>query len=139
MKDHRATPTVATGDDTFVRALARLPRALETAFDAVVAHGPLPTNGMEVTEAILRRMAAFYKANERIRDFLGKRYMAPAADFFVETIAFYLKALIETHQLNPQVASERQVRRARGSMRPDISLWQRDRCMACVECKTQLG
>jgi hypothetical protein len=65
--------------------------------------------------------------------------MAAAADFFVETITYYLKALVESHQLDVEVSAERQVRRARGAMRPDISIWRDDQCLACIECKTQLG
>jgi hypothetical protein len=71
--------------------------------------------------------------------FLAKRITGAAADFFVETIAFYVKALAVTHQLDVTVASELTIRRARGAMRPDISIWRGDRCLACIECKTQLG
>jgi hypothetical protein len=37
------------------------------------------------------------------------------------------------------VASELKIRRARGGMRPDISIWRGDHCLMCIECKTQLG
>ena len=94
---------------------------------------------MEVTRAMLRRVSAFYEAQRRMKLFLGKRYAVAAADFLVETLVFYLKALAVTHQLNVEIASERQIRRKRGAIRPDISIWQGDECLACIECKTQLG
>ncbi len=116
-----------------------MPTALEKSFASLVEQGPLPVEGIEVTRAILLRLAAYYEAQQRVKEFLGKRYAGPAADFFVETVAFYLRALVATHALDVEIASERQVRRSRGAMRPDISVWRGDRCLACIECKTQLG
>jgi len=126
-------------DAVFRDALLHLPEAMEEAYARLVALGPLPIKGTEVTRGVLLRMQAFYEAQWSIKEFLGKRYIGAAADFFVETVAFYLKALVATHQLNIEVSSERQVRRARGAMRPDISLWSEEKCLACIECKTQLG
>jgi hypothetical protein len=130
---------VPDADQPFRSALEQLPTALEASFSALVAQGPLPLEGADVTRAILLRLSAFYEAQTRIKEFLAKRYSTSASDFFVETVTFYLKALVLTHGLNIEVESERQVRRARGAMRPDISLWNGDRCVACIECKTQLG
>jgi hypothetical protein len=39
-------------------------------------------------------MAAFYAAQLQMAAFLGRRYMRPAADFFVETIVFCLSSWI---------------------------------------------
>ena len=84
-------------------------------------------------------MAAFYRAQLQMMAFLDKRYMGAAADFFVETVVFFLKALAITHELDIDIAAEKTVRRARGAMRPDISIWRGEKCLACIECKTQLG
>lgn len=126
--------------DTVVRdALASVPAALEKSFDQLVSNGPVPLEGIELTRAVLFRMRAFYIAQAAIKDLLGKRYAGAGADFFVETVSFYLKALVDTHGLGVQVAAERPIRPKRGAMRPDISLWREDSCLACIECKTQLG
>ena len=101
--------------------------------------GPLPLDGLEVTHALLLRLSAFYAAQRNVDHFLDKRIRTAAADFFVETLAFYLKALVITHRLNAEVSVERVLQRKRGSIRPDISLWRGDTCVACIECKTQLG
>jgi hypothetical protein len=126
-------------DAAFRDALAQLPEALEESFRRLVAQGPLALHGTEITRAVLLRMAAFYQAQLRMMGFLGKHYMGAAADFFVETVVFFLRVLATTHQLDIEIAAERQIRRARGAMRPDISIWRDDKCLACIECKTQLG
>jgi hypothetical protein len=126
-------------DSTYRNALLALPRALEASFADLVQQGPLPLEGLEVTRALLLRLSAFYEAQVGVDKFLNKLIRTAAADFFVETLAFYLKALVTTHQLDAEVAVERRLQRTRGSMRPDISLWRSDQCLACIECKTQLG
>lgn len=125
--------------DPFRDLWMSMPGVLVESYEQVIGRGPLPLEGMDVTRAVLQRVSAFYEAQRAMKLFLGKRYAVAAADFLVETIAFYLKALAETHELNFDVASERQIRRKRGAIRPDISIWRDDRCLACIECKTQLG
>jgi len=133
----KKSPAIA--DASFREALHHIPDALEDSFTRVIKQGQLPIKGLSVTRSVLLRMVAFYEMHYRIKQFLSKRYTGPAADFFVETVVFYLKALAITRQLNIEVASELQLKRARGAMRPDISVWRNNRCLACVECKTQLG
>jgi hypothetical protein len=94
--------------------------------------------GTHVTEAILARMGAFYDAQLAIKSWLGKRYVGAGADFFVETVLFFLKAYIERLP-DLEVASERAVARKRGAPRPDITVWRGEECVAFAECKTQLG
>jgi len=131
--------TAVDADATFRDSIERLPGSLEEAFDRLVAQGPLALDGTDVTRAVLLRMSAFYRSQLRMMAYLDKRYMGAAADFFVETVVFFLKALAITHALDVDVEAERQVRRARSAMRPDISIWRGDRCLAAIECKTQLG
>ena len=125
-------------NDPFRDLWSSMPSALVESYERLRA-GPLPLEGIEVTRALLQRVSAFYGTQRAMKQFLGKRYAVAGADFFVEMLAFYLKALAETHQLDFEVASERQIRRKRGAIRPDISIWRDDRCLACIECKTQLG
>jgi hypothetical protein len=130
---------VLEADEPFRNALLGVPDALEESFARLVEHGPLPLEGLELTRALLLRLSAFYETQKRVDRLLDKRVRSAAADFFVETIAFYLKVFITTHKLDGEVSVERVLQRKRGSIRPDISLWRHDRCVACIECKTQLG
>ncbi len=97
----------------------------------------LKTN--DITKAILLRMKAFYDTNYKIKKFLNKKYVPAAADFFVETILFYLKLILDKHKKQYEVFSERQIKRHRGYMRPDISIWDNDKVITIIECKTNLG
>lgn len=94
-------------------------------------------SGSLMTQAILLRMGAYYDSQNRIKQFLNKRYLASASDFFVETVAYYLK--LYYHNNSFKIASERQIMRKRGAIRPDISIWDQDTIVATIECKTQLG
>ncbi len=126
-------------EDTYRAALEQVPSALEQSYRDLVALGPMPLDGNEVTTAILLRLRAYYASQNQITDFLRKRYVAAAADFFVEAVLFYLKALIETHHLDLTADSERPIIRKRGALRPDISMWRGNDLVAAIECKTQLG
>lgn len=131
--------SVERADELYRATLEQMPDALEQAFRDLVTTGPLPIDGNEVTRAILLRLRSYYQAQHRIKQFLGKRVIGAGSDYFVETVLFYLKALVETHQLGLQVVAERQIRLKRGVLQPDISIWKGDTVLAAVECKTQLG
>lgn len=92
----------------------------------------------EISQAILLRLRSYYKYQNLIKQLLNKRYAAPASDFFVETVLFYLKVCLRIYKTDLQVQSEKQIR-GRGSPRPDISVWKNDDLIAVIECKTQLG
>ncbi len=49
----------------------------------------------DMTEAILLRMKTYYEVNDKIKDFLNKKSVAPGSDFFVETVVFYLKLFLD--------------------------------------------
>lgn len=106
---------------------------------ALLEEGPLPLAGTEVTEAILLRLGAYYSTQSRIKTLLGKRVGTAGADFFVEALLFYLGVLATSHDLEIEVASERAIARRRGAMRPDLTIWRGSKCLAFIECKTQLG
>ncbi|GAI25624.1 unnamed protein product, partial [marine sediment metagenome] len=93
----------------------------------------------DITKAILLRMKAYYDTQNKIKEFLNKRYMTAASDFFVEAIAFYLKLIFNKEGIDFEVHSERQIVPRRGAIRPDISVWKNDKVVAIIECKTQLG
>jgi hypothetical protein len=93
----------------------------------------------DITKAILYRMRSYYITQNKIKDFLNKRYVAAAADFFVESVMFYLKLVLDMKKVNFEVCSERQIAQKKKAIRPDISLWLGDKVVAMIECKTQLG
>jgi hypothetical protein len=92
-----------------------------------------------MTEAILYRMRAYYHQQDAIKALLDKHKIAPAADFFVETLAFYLKAYFAQTKPDLSVHSERAVKRKRGALQPDITIWDGEEVIVSIECKTELG
>lgn len=96
-------------------------------------------NNIKITEAILYRMRAYYHQQEALKRILDKHKIAPAADFFVETVTFYLKIYFAQNNPSYQVHSELGVKRKRGALHPDITIWKNDQVIAAIECKTQLG
>ncbi len=126
-------------NDIYQHALEELPRALEQAYTELVSRGQVPLEGTETSKAILLRLSAFYLSQKRVKEFLGKRVAGAGADFFVETVLFYLKVLNETRRLGFEITSERTIERKRNALRPDISIWKQDELLASIECKTQLG
>ncbi|MEI9807445.1 MAG: hypothetical protein WDO16_05925 [Bacteroidota bacterium] len=93
----------------------------------------------EVSEAILERLKTYYETQNNIKTFLSKRYLTTGADYFVETILFFLNLFLKTAARNLEAHSERQIKQRRGAIRPDISIWDKDEVVAIIECKTQLG
>ena len=93
----------------------------------------------EVSKAMLIRLHSWYSFQRKIKGFLNKRRATPGSDFFVETLLFYLKAIFEIFDVKQEVHSEREIRRKKGVIRPDISIWKGNDVKAIIECKTQLG
>lgn len=93
----------------------------------------------EVSKAMLIRIHSWYSFQSKIKNFLNKRKATPASDFFVETLLFYLKVIFEIFDVKQEVSSEKEIRRKRGVIRPDISIWKGNDANAIIECKTQLG
>lgn len=123
----------------YLDCLHDLPRTLEESYEKLVRLGPLPIDGYYITALILRTVKTYYEGQNQTINFLNKRQRGATADFFVETFLFYLKAFIQTHNLPVVVLSEANIKRQRGSLRPDISVWQGDELVATIECKTNLG
>jgi len=93
----------------------------------------------EITKAILVRMHSWYTLQNYIKNFLNKRYIAAGSDFFVETILLYLKIIFRIKNVELEIHSERKIKKEKGAIRPDISIWKGGEVKAIVECKTQLG
>ena len=142
---------------------------LASAFAAACAVGKVDLCGTGLTRAVLARMNTYFTAKARIKSFLKKCKATAAADFFVETVAFYLKVAIEIQGAKLAVASETdkppnelitklikmraEVERLQAvissenpaahprtaKLQPDISVWRNADLVAAIECKTQLG
>jgi len=93
----------------------------------------------DLTIAVLLRLKSFFLTQGVLKAHLNKVYATPAADFFVETICFFLKIFLEQKSPRLTVASERNILPKRGALRPDISIWKNGKVVAAIECKTQLG
>ncbi len=131
--------TFTRADSQYRSAIEAPGRELSTAFAAARQIPVIDLTGDDITQAVLLRLKSFLTTQDAIKAELSKVYAAPAADFFVETVLFYLRVTLE--RLAPQlsVASEKNIVRKQGSMRPDISIWQGNQVVGAIECKTQLG
>ncbi|MCP2085939.1 UNVERIFIED_ORG: hypothetical protein J2Y81_001956 [Paraburkholderia sediminicola] len=132
-------PTFTEADHAYREAIEAPGRELANAFVAAHAVEKIDLEAMDLTTAVLLRLKAFWLSQDQIKSQLGKVYAAPAADFFVETVCFFLKVILARMDSTLSVASEKTVIRRQGSMRPDISVWRGEMLIAAIECKTQLG
>lgn len=112
---------------------------LKKTFQEMKSSSTISLRKRDITKAILFRMKSYYETQDKIKKFLNKRYSPAASDLFVETVVFYLKLFLEMRKLNFEVHSERQIQEKRGSPRPDISIWKKDKVMAIIECKTRFS
>ena len=94
-----------------------------------------------VTKAIILRLKTYYETQNEIVGFLDKKSVSPASDFFVETVVFYLKLLLEQRNKKVSVKSEVRfdIKGTKKYMKPDISIWRGNKVLAIIECKTNLG
>jgi len=114
-------------------------KQLHKLYNEINSKIPLSLSKKEITKTILFRIKIYYETQNKIKKFLNKRYLSAASDFFVEAIIFYLKLILEKNKIDYEVHSERQIRQKRGAIRPDISVWKKDKVIAVLECKAQLG
>lgn len=131
--------TFTKADQTYRSAIEAPGRDLAAAFAAARSVPQIDLNATDITHAVLLRLKSFLLCQERIKGELGKVYAAPAADFFVESVCFFLKVVLGKLEPSLTVASEKNIVRKQRSMRPDISIWQGETVIAAIECKTQLG
>jgi hypothetical protein len=108
-------------------------------FDNIFKNYKFNLNETEITEAILYRLKTYYTTQNKIKSFLDKRYVAAASDYFVESILFFLRIYFKSKGGSLEAHSERQIKKEKNSIRPDISIWKGNEVVAIIECKTQLG
>ena len=115
------------------------PNELKCHYSDLLVGDKLRLNSSNITKVIIQRLKTYYETQDEIIDFLDKRSVSPASDFFVETVLFYLKLLIEQRNKKLAVKSEVRFSTKNGYMKPDISIWKDDNVIAIIECKTNLG
>lgn len=133
--------TFVEKDEKYCAAILAPGIELSKAFEnaCLIPKDKIDLDGNDITLAVLLRLKAFFKCQDLIKSKLEKIYAAPAADFFVETICFFLKVVLLKLEPTLSVKSEKNVVNKSGSMRPDITIWRADKLIAAIECKTQLG
>lgn len=131
-------PTFSEVDAAYRSAIEAPGRELKAAFTAA-RQLSVTLDSDEITRAVLLRLRSFFLTQDLIKEELKKRYATPAADFFVETVVFFLCVALDKLAPNLEVASEKGIMQKAGAMRPDITVWKDGQVIAAVECKTQLG
>jgi hypothetical protein len=131
--------TLTQVDQQYRSWLSDGPRLLGQVYRTAVELPCPAVTSTEFTQAIILRMQAFYTAQNHLKDFLQKQVSTAAADFFVETVSFFLKIFFASAAPNYGVFSERPIRLKNGAQRPDISIWEANEPRFVIECKTQLG
>lgn len=126
-------------DENYRKSIEAPGQNLAEAFVSAHSVVEVNLNSKDITEAILLRLKSFMLCQEQIKEKLGKLYAAPAADFFVESVCFFLKVVLSKLDPSLVVFSEKNIIPKRGSIRPDISIWREGYVIAAIECKTQLG
>jgi hypothetical protein len=102
------------------------------------------------TYAILRRLSAYMSAQTSIKDYFNggtkKGTSASASHFFAEAVALFLKHFLQTIRPDVIVRYEFPItlqkpdgQKRSSHIKPDISVYLGDTCVAVVECKTNLG
>ena len=124
----------------FSKNFSALSSEFKRLFDSITEEGKVDLKHNEISKSILVRLKCYYDYQDALKSLLNKRYAPPAADFFVETVVFYLGAVFKIYNVPLEVWSERQIEKKRGSIRPDISIWRSgSEVVGIIECKTQLG
>lgn len=112
---------------------------LENSYNTIANSYQFDLTKTEITEAVLERLKNYCITQDLTKNFLNKRYQAPLADYFVETVLFFLRLYLKSQGGHLEAHSERQIKRTKNAIRPDISVWRQDEVVAIIECKTQLG
>lgn len=97
-------------------------------------------SGHTITQGILERVDAYAHLQNEIKKTLNKKVGIDAADFFTETVLSYIQAAFTSAGVRSvEVCSEKKLAQTKSGLRPDISFWTKGKCLAVVECKTQMG
>lgn len=130
---------IETFEREFCKYYSKLPLKMDLHYNKLLEQYKIKLNSNSITKAIILRLKTYYETQDEIVGFLNKRSVSPASDFFVETVIFYLKLLLEQRKVNLKARSEVRFDTKNGYIKPDISIWKDGRVVAIIECKTNLG
>jgi len=133
--------TLKSLDQNYLKSIHNTFEELKKAHASISNNYKCDLSKTEITQSILERLKAYYQTQNSIKSFLDKSYIAPGADFFVETVLFFVNIYLAQKNAKLIAYSEKQIKKQRNAIRPDISIWKRncDEIVAIIECKTQLG
>ena len=83
------------------------------------------------------RMRAHTNLNDAIKGIANKRVRGSLDHAMTETLAMQMRALLARKRPDLTVHSEKTI--PLKGVKPDISVWRGEDCLAVVECKVQLG
>ena len=136
-------------DKAYLESIQEVPRQLASTFEILATQYTLDMTRSDVTEAIILRLKAYYNSQNTIKQLLDKRYATAGADFFVETVLFFIKLYLRQNAPGLKAVSEEEIllnryRNEKGKirrevLRPDITLYKGEEVIYTIECKTQLG
>ena len=126
-------------DTQYCNSIRSIETNLQESADKILKNYTFDLTKTEISEAILNRLKTYYVSQQNIKKILNKRYQTTGADYFVETVVFFLQLYFKKLGGQFSVHSERQIKKNKNSIRPDISIWKDDEVIAIIECKTQLG
>ncbi len=126
-------------DKKYCDSITSTATTLKETADEIIKNYTFDLSKTEISEAILNRLKSYYVSQQDIKKILNKRYQSAGADYFVETVIFFLQLYFQKQGGEFSVHSERQIKKDRKAIRPDISIWKDDEIVAIIECKTQLG
>jgi hypothetical protein len=126
-------------DNEYKKSLSDVFFEYEKSFNKIKDEYIFDLNQKDISEAIILRLKIYYETQTNIKNFLDKRYLTAASDFFVESTLFFLKLFLLKRGNILRAESERKISKSKTAMRPDISIWKGEELVCVIECKTQLG
>ena len=136
-------------DTGYLNRLKEVTKQLTDTYGSLLTNYHFDLTQTEISEAVIERLKTYYITQREIKQLLDKGYLAPASDFFVESVLFYLQIYLKQHKPKLTVKSEKDIlirkyidkdgKNKREVIRPDISIFKDDSVIAIIECKTQLG
>lgn len=136
-------------DKNYNASLEQVTDSLSDTYDNILKSYKFDLSKTDISKAIIQRLATYYRTQNKVKKLLDKGYLAPAADFFVESTLFFLRLYCMQEKPDLIVQSEKDIlistymdekgKTKREVIRPDISILENGEIIAIIECKTQLG
>lgn len=126
-------------DKKYIDLLRNQSRVLKEVYVRSSKSGDLDLESLDLSNFIIQRMKSYYELQDSIKTLLNKKYSAPGADFFVESVVWAINMGLIHSGSQLKIHSEENIIKGKKGIRPDISVWNKDELLSIIECKTQLG